>query len=91
MAKPKILIQLDTDPQPSVFDAIVAVDAGSAQAVANLAFVLIDLSGIDMAIAEPERLLDQTRAGPPAQFPRAEPDRRNSCAVGFNELHRGFP
>lgn len=28
MAKPKILIQLDTDPQPSVFDAIVAVDAG---------------------------------------------------------------
>jgi hypothetical protein len=28
MAKPKILIQLDTDPQASVFDAIVAVDAG---------------------------------------------------------------
>jgi hypothetical protein len=55
---------------------IVAVDAGSTQAVANLAFVLIDLSGIDMAIAEPERLLDQTRAGSPAQFPRAEPDRR---------------
>ena len=26
--KPKILIQLDTDPQPSVFDAVVAVDAG---------------------------------------------------------------
>jgi hypothetical protein len=28
MAKPKILIQLDTDPQPSVFDAVVAIDAG---------------------------------------------------------------
>jgi hypothetical protein len=27
-AKPKILIQLDTDPQASVFDAVVAVDAG---------------------------------------------------------------
>jgi hypothetical protein len=27
-SKPKILIQLDTDPQPSVFDAVVAVDAG---------------------------------------------------------------
>jgi hypothetical protein len=27
-AKPKILIQLDTDPQPSVFDAVVAVDSG---------------------------------------------------------------
>jgi methylenetetrahydrofolate/methylenetetrahydromethanopterin dehydrogenase (NADP+) len=27
-SKPTILIQLDTDPQPSVFDAVVAVDAG---------------------------------------------------------------
>jgi methylenetetrahydrofolate/methylenetetrahydromethanopterin dehydrogenase (NADP+) len=27
--KPKILIQLDTDPQPSVFDAVVAIDAGA--------------------------------------------------------------
>jgi len=26
--KPSILLQLDTDPQPSVFDAVVAVDAG---------------------------------------------------------------
>jgi hypothetical protein len=26
--KPRILIQLDTDPQPSVFDGVVAVDAG---------------------------------------------------------------
>src|SRR5262245_57351098 len=29
MDKPKILIQLDTDPQPSVFDRVVAVDAGA--------------------------------------------------------------
>ena len=28
MSKPKILVQLDTDPQPSVFDGVVAVDAG---------------------------------------------------------------
>ncbi len=28
MTKPRILIQLDTDPQPSVFDSVVAVDAG---------------------------------------------------------------
>jgi hypothetical protein len=27
MPRPKILIQLDTDPQPSVFDAVVAIDA----------------------------------------------------------------
>jgi len=28
MTRPSILLQLDTDPQPSVFDAVVAVDAG---------------------------------------------------------------
>ncbi|MES1213433.1 MAG: methylene-tetrahydromethanopterin dehydrogenase N-terminal domain-containing protein, partial [Singulisphaera sp.] len=28
MSKSKILVQLDTDDQPSVFDAVVAVDAG---------------------------------------------------------------
>jgi hypothetical protein len=28
-SKPKILIQLDTDPQPSVFDGVVAIDAGA--------------------------------------------------------------
>ena len=27
--KPTVLIQLDTDPQPSVFDAVVALDAGA--------------------------------------------------------------
>lgn len=31
MAKPNILVQLDADAQPSVFDAVVAVDAGVAQ------------------------------------------------------------
>ena len=30
-SRPTILIQLDTDPQPSVFDAVVAVDAGVQQ------------------------------------------------------------
>jgi hypothetical protein len=29
MPKPKILVQFDTDPQPSVFDGVVAVDAGA--------------------------------------------------------------
>src|SRR5687768_1590015 len=29
MSKPKILIQLDGDPHASVFDAVVAVDAGA--------------------------------------------------------------
>jgi len=31
MSKPSILLQLDTDPQPSVFDSVVAIDAGAAQ------------------------------------------------------------
>jgi len=31
MAKVKILLQLDTDPQPCVFDAVVAIDAGAEQ------------------------------------------------------------
>jgi hypothetical protein len=31
MNKPKILVQLDSDPQPSVFDGVVAVDAGVEQ------------------------------------------------------------
>ena len=30
MSKPHILIQLDTDSQPSVFDGVVAVDSGVA-------------------------------------------------------------
>jgi len=30
MSKPNILVQLDSDPQPSVFDSVVAIDAGSA-------------------------------------------------------------
>jgi threonine dehydrogenase-like Zn-dependent dehydrogenase len=29
MSKPKILLQLDTDTQPSVFDSVVAIDAGA--------------------------------------------------------------
>ena len=28
MAKAKILVQLDSDPLPSVFDSVVAIDAG---------------------------------------------------------------
>jgi methylenetetrahydrofolate/methylenetetrahydromethanopterin dehydrogenase (NADP+) len=31
MSKPKILLQLDTDEQPSVFDSVVAIDAGAEQ------------------------------------------------------------
>src|SRR5258708_36884257 len=66
---------------------IVASHSRSAQALADLAFVVIDLRGVDVAIAEPQRLLDQTGAGSPAQFPGAEPDRGNFGAVGLDEMH----
>jgi hypothetical protein len=65
----------------------VAPDTRSTQALADLAFVLIDLRGVDMAITEPYRLLDQTCAGSSAQFPGAEPDRGDFRAVTFDELH----
>jgi hypothetical protein len=50
---------------------LVALDLGGAQAFADLALVFINLRGVDVAIAEPQRLLDQTRTGPPTQFPGA--------------------
>src|SRR5207245_1373914 len=58
-----------------------------AQAVADLALVLIDLGGIEVAIAEPQRLLDQPRATAAAQLPGAEPDRGDFGAVGFDKKH----
>src|SRR5471030_1579570 len=70
---------------------LVAADPRGAQAFADLAFVLIDLRGVDVAIAELERLLDQARAGSPAQLPGTEPDRGDFGAVGFNELHSWAP
>src|ERR1700761_4173386 len=71
---------------------VVAPDARGAQPVTNLALVLIDLRGIDVAIAEPQRLLDQSRTGASAQLPGAQPDRGNDGAVGLDEqLHGWIP
>jgi hypothetical protein len=69
---------------------IVTIDTGRAQAFADFAFVLVHLRGIDMAIAEPERLLDETRAGSAAKLPCAKSDGRNARAIGLNELHRNL-
>src|SRR5215207_7894875 len=70
---------------------LIALHARGAQALADLAFVLVHLRGVDVAIAEPQRLLDDPRAGASAQFPGAQPDRRNSCAIGFEKQHRLHP
>src|SRR5882724_4511744 len=68
----------------------VAPDAGSTDGLADLTFVLIHLRGVDVTIAEPQRLFDQARAGPPAQFPGAQPDRWNFGAIGLDEVHQGY-
>src|SRR6185295_14461482 len=59
-----------------------------AQPLADLAFVLVHLRSVDVTIAEPQRLLHDPRADASAQIPGAQPDRRNSCAIGFDKVHR---
>ncbi len=68
---------------------VLAPDARGAQAFADLALVLIGLRGVDVAIAQPERLLDQSRAGSSAQLPGAQPDRGNFGAIGLDIQHQG--
>jgi hypothetical protein len=53
---------------------LVAGNAGAAQSLAHFQLIVVHLGGIDMAIAEAQRLRDETRAAFPAQFPCAEPD-----------------
>jgi len=43
MSKPKILLQLDSDPQPSVFDSVVAIDAGVDQLLRHGAIAAHDV------------------------------------------------
>lgn len=40
---------------------LIALHARGTQALADLAFVLVHLRGVDVAIAEPDRLLDEPR------------------------------
>ena len=62
---------------------LVALDAGGAQPLPDLALVVVHLGGVDVAIAEPQRLLDDARAGAPAQVPGAETDERDAGAVAL--------
>src|SRR6478672_11111097 len=67
MEKRKILIQLDTDPQPSVFDRVVAIDAGAdevfsyggvrPETVRDLVHGAFFIGGSDVAAGE--RLLEE--------------------------------
>lgn len=46
MSKAKILVQLDSDPQPSVFDAVVAVDSGVDQLLQHARVTLEQVQGL---------------------------------------------
>src|SRR5262249_39725372 len=69
----------------------VARDARGAQPFSHLALIVIHLSGVDVAIAKPQRLFNDTRADTPAQIPGAEPEQRNACAICFDDLHGSPP
>lgn len=74
VSKPKILLQLDADPQPSVFDAVVAIDAGVDQ--------LLRHGGVT-----PENVRDLVYG---AIFTRGPDDLHNTAIfVGGSDVSRG--
>src|SRR5665647_403302 len=58
--------------------------ARGAHALADRGFVVVHLRGVDVAIADADRLLDQTRAIAPAQGPGAEANDRNLETLGLD-------
>jgi hypothetical protein len=74
MSKPKILLQFDSDPHASVFDAVVAIDAGVDQ--------LLQYSGL-----EPSQVRDLTHG---AMFTRGPQDlHQTAIFVGGSNVGRG--
>src|SRR5262249_121021 len=69
----------------------VALDVGRAQALTHLALIVVHLSGVDVAIAEPQRLLGEPRAGAPAQVPGPETDERNPGGLGLDHVDARDP
>src|SRR3989304_4835056 len=63
--------------------------AGGAHPLAHLALIVVHLRGVDVAIAEADRLLDNARAVAPAQRPGAEPDKRNTETFRLDKLVQG--
>jgi len=63
---------------------VLARNREGAQAFAHLALVAVHFRGVEVAIAEPQRLLHHLLASAPAQVPGAETDGRDARAVGFD-------
>src|SRR5580698_4346814 len=66
---------------------VVAPGARGTKTFADLALVFVELSRIDVAIAEPQRLLDDAGTGAAAQFPGAEPEQRNPRPIGLDDRY----
>ncbi len=66
---------------------LVTANVRRVDALADIALVLIDLCGVDVAIAEPDRLLDDACTNAATQFPCPEANGRDAGAVCFHELH----
>src|SRR6516165_66710 len=60
---------------------IAALDAGGMQALAYFTLIIVHLRGVDVAVAEPQRLFHHANASPPAQIPGAEPNERDLGAL----------
>ena len=60
--------------------------ARGAHALAHFGLVAVHLRGVDVAIADADRLLDQPRAVAPAQRPGAEANDRDLESLGLNHL-----
>jgi hypothetical protein len=73
MSKPRILIQLDTDPQASVFDAVVAIDAGAERL-------------LQYANVKPEQVRDLVHG---SMYTRGPQDLKNTAIFvgGANVIH----
>src|SRR6185437_6644728 len=63
--------------------------AGGAHALAHFPLIIVHLRGVDVAVADADRLLDQPRAIASAQRPGAETDQRNFKYLGPGRRHQG--
>src|SRR5262249_8335661 len=65
---------------------LIALYAGGAQPLPHLAFVVIKLGGVDVAVAAPQRLLDHTHAATPPQLPSAQAEQGDAGAMRFDHV-----
>src|SRR5262249_26325398 len=65
---------------------LIASYAGGAQPLPHLAFIVVKLGGVDVAVAALERPRDDTPAGTPPPLPKAPARQRDAGAVRFDDV-----